>query len=1050
MFKYNFSFLQYNLRNFILFFILLIVISIKVTNGQTLPNKFFIGTFQGPELSGNTDPTNTLYTTPDINKFQIIYNCGIDYIMYPYENAFRPRDITFFDQSHNAYYLYLASQTTGLKYIVTDSRHMSDENDYSEATKDAVVNFYKNTIPTSSRNSMFGYFVRDDPRWDVPTDAIPTQAWIKNLSQYDNDKFSLIVVGGTDSNRLIQENYIDQYINNVDNTKCPKIVIGGPYLTMSDTCYFYSLNMVKQKSGTKPFVHIINSISGTDNANDQSYIRFHVNTSIAYGAKGIIYFCAGCYSGVYEYGFVRYDGTTTNKYSYAQNINSFVKSVIDMTVFPSKYIGTYHKSDFYKSSGSLAEIIPSQNKITPSSPLIQDISDNNLSNDKFGMVGEFYDEINQLSYLYVVDKRYASSTVTYSPTITLKGDFTNKVFTYSNTGSISSVSTTFSNGNTSFQITNLQPGDAKLFKISDASLMFYTGGNLHDVTLSGTVNILNSLTVPSGATLTISPGTNLTFSSGAKLTVKGTLNASGTLSNRITINNGSIILDGSGATNSNLNYVTINNGAGIQFLNGANITIQNSILNNCINGIYIYQSSPRILSNQILEPQQNGIYGEPQGNHTWIYNNRIIKTSASGSNYQNFQGIYLYNSSTSYIANNDIKGFAFGAYFGGGSNIYATDRGNSIYNPNNRFTNNSIGFQVAWGSTMEAGYDLGYNSIYGNTINNVRVRNSGVLYAENNFWGANPNYDVDGTSTFTINPVYPNDPWAGIAKIAANNTNPSSGNASLSEGSSLSSEETELLRIALAIEGKGNFTEAIKQYKNMLSNGNLVKYSLSGLYRTMFEISPLEVLPMFNSMINSKNNISLASKFLADTYLRNGNFNDAIKLYDDIIKNYSDDKQSVNAKFDKLFAFLNIKKDTLAAKEILSDLKLTKQVDDDFLIRFSMAGSLLGIKVTGSNFKQNQSTNSQILKPSIYALDQNYPNPFNPTTIIKYSMPIDNHVSIKVFDVLGREVALLVNEYKQAGEHSITFDASKLANGVYVYKIEAGPFVQTRKMTLIK
>lgn len=85
-----------------------------------------------------------------------------------------------------------------------------------------------------------------------------------------------------------------------------------------------------------------------------------------------------------------------------------------------------------------------------------------------------------------------------------------------------------------------------------------------------------------------------------------------------------------------------------------------------------------------------------------------------------------------------------------------------------------------------------------------------------------------------------------------------------------------------------------------------------------------------------------------------------------------------------------------------------------------------------------------------YSLSQNYPNPFNPSTIINYSLPVQSNVSIKVFDVLGKEIGNLMNEMQTAGIHSVEFNAVNLPSGVYYYRIEANDFVDTKKMLLIK
>ena len=85
-----------------------------------------------------------------------------------------------------------------------------------------------------------------------------------------------------------------------------------------------------------------------------------------------------------------------------------------------------------------------------------------------------------------------------------------------------------------------------------------------------------------------------------------------------------------------------------------------------------------------------------------------------------------------------------------------------------------------------------------------------------------------------------------------------------------------------------------------------------------------------------------------------------------------------------------------------------------------------------------------------FQLEQNYPNPFNPSTKISYNLPDQQHVSLKVYDVLGNEVTILVNEVKSAGSHSIDFNASQLGSGVYFYKLQAGNFSETKSMILIK
>ncbi len=111
-------------------------------------------------------------------------------------------------------------------------------------------------------------------------------------------------------------------------------------------------------------------------------------------------------------------------------------------------------------------------------------------------------------------------------------------------------------------------------------------------------------------------------------------------------------------------------------------------------------------------------------------------------------------------------------------------------------------------------------------------------------------------------------------------------------------------------------------------------------------------------------------------------------------------------------------------------------------------GGVSGIKE--NNYHQNNI-------PTQIELYQNYPNPFNPSTIISYKLTNPGFVSLKVYDILGRVVDILVNEQKQQGRYDVNFDASKLASGIYFYQLKvidplksANNFISTKKMLLIK
>jgi len=110
-----------------------------------------------------------------------------------------------------------------------------------------------------------------------------------------------------------------------------------------------------------------------------------------------------------------------------------------------------------------------------------------------------------------------------------------------------------------------------------------------------------------------------------------------------------------------------------------------------------------------------------------------------------------------------------------------------------------------------------------------------------------------------------------------------------------------------------------------------------------------------------------------------------------------------------------------------------------------------GMGMTGTIIVQNPvGVSDDELIAEKFELKQNYPNPFNPSTNIEFRISDRSFVSLKVFNILGDEVASLINEEKAAGIYSVTFNASNLSSGMYLYKIQSGSFVETKKMILMK
>ena len=136
---------------------------------------------------------------------------------------------------------------------------------------------------------------------------------------------------------------------------------------------------------------------------------------------------------------------------------------------------------------------------------------------------------------------------------------------------------------------------------------------------------------------------------------------------------------------------------------------------------------------------------------------------------------------------------------------------------------------------------------------------------------------------------------------------------------------------------------------------------------------------------------------------------------------------------------------------LASDIGLDyfKLSDDNGDKTFTLKGMLKNGIVYGDTTLTDVADENEL--PKEFSLSQNYPNPFNPSTIIKYALGGRQLVTLKVFDLLGREVTMLVNEEKPAGNYEVEFSINgRLASGIYFYRLQAGSYVETKKMIYLK
>ena len=248
-------------------------------------------------------------------------------------------------------------------------------------------------------------------------------------------------------------------------------------------------------------------------------------------------------------------------------------------------------------------------------------------------------------------------------------------------------------------------------------------------------------------------------------------------------------------------------------------------------------------------------------------------------------------------------------------------------------------------------------------------------------------------------------------------------------------------------EMEADYSDAIIKYKYVVSDFKTTSYAPVAIARIFACLEKanssngaFQQIQSYYAGINSDtgNTITvreLAEDFMIKSKVKQGMIEEAISDYDAIYQANTGNSTGVHA--------------------LLNKACLVRQLAESF--GDNMSGSTSGYSehkakllslLLGKEIKNNHiSINSSI--PGNFKLYQNYPNPFNPVTSIKYDIPKDNFVNIRIYDLLGREV-FSSGEFKKAGSYEVKFDGTNFASGMYFYSLESGSFRETKKMVLIK
>jgi tetratricopeptide (TPR) repeat protein len=551
---------------------------------------------------------------------------------------------------------------------------------------------------------------------------------------------------------------------------------------------------------------------------------------------------------------------------------------------------------------------------------------------------------------------------------------------------------------------------------------------------SANFTVSTLVTVPSCVTLEIHSGANVTFAGG--MVVNGSLSTNGATLNfasgtvltsygKLDCNNtiftgsnwGGIVLNGSGSNGSMFHSCTIsqvNNlgGFALSFNNNSSSTVSYCTISNLssygTSAIYASNSNIKVYKNKI----QNNSIGVRGINNTNIRFGSILQLSCNSGN-------------------NTITGNVSG----GIEAHYATYFDLSILVPEYSHMNNISG-------------NIGFNAI---------ATNSSQMDARVNYWDGNPapGISFDGTSYIDAGSVSACTPPlpSRIGMIEEDSSNVAIPQLKKVAYNTISSDIAEELKRARGLAYSEKFNEAMDIYKSILltNKGNAYTTqtlnSILYIYRITQDKGLLEYLRVYSrGEANPFIKMAYGNALIAGGYVE-----EALIEYEEIAKNNPRSIHAIQALIQQSYIYYFYKNDIKKANEILVGMEKIAEKDDIDVkqLKAVITNGIDTYKRSEGFVDNNDEEKETELKVADYSLS-NYPNPFNPSTIIKYQLPEASQVSLKVYDVMGKEVTTLVNSYQDKGSYDITFNANGLSSGIYFYKLNVNGKQLINKMLLMK
>ncbi|MCL4708743.1 right-handed parallel beta-helix repeat-containing protein [bacterium] len=575
-----------------------------------------------------------------------------------------------------------------------------------------------------------------------------------------------------------------------------------------------------------------------------------------------------------------------------------------------------------------------------------------------------------------------------------------------------------------------------------------------------TKTLTGDVTVPSGVNLTILPGTTVRVPAGKKIIVNGALIAQGTPADSIIFDKsgsstwyGIVFEDPSTDNNCILEYCTIWNCSYAVYCNSAspiiknstigstyagvstfysNATIQDNSVHLCNYGLWCINSSPQIIGNILLGNQQSpqngrGINLSMCGDETWIQGNTIDGWKS--------EGIAIYASNPSILANAVYLNMDDGIDCQGYANPFFAE-----------------------------------NDIYSNGLSGIRVSNTSMpdLLNGNNFIAGNSSYQMYSAQSIQIDaryncwePIPPNlygnilwQPYSTgcFGSMAMGTTPKSVGN--VSSGQSDSTTDAQIhFSTGYKHELVKEYAEAASEYELVISEYPSAPEAPMALVRLPRCYQKLrrseDIVPYFRIVSGAHPNLVVGGMALlleAGHLVKNKAYDLALNNHNKIIETFKDSDLSKVARFATWEILFNGRKDEIGAKEVLKEYA-GLYPDDENTVMMKMAmgeitlEDLQGLgKLTQPARESEKDKSMASGLPKSFALAGNYPNPFNPETAIRYEIPEDGRVIIKIFNIQGKEVVTLYDGERSAGKYVIPWNGTDrhgqaVASGVYFYQV---------------